>query len=214
MHQAPSARCILAAVHCRPPVCRIVSVSGAADGVVHLVQRVVDRTSVSRRSLRGSRPSDWTTVEPTSVAPAMCWILSANRFPRLARCRSGRNHSSSYASPSCSTCVPTPSNGRTLPRTPTTTGSCTATTSPLRRQFIARQFAPTFKEFPPAQKAASFTARTPLFPISGRTDHQDGVAASRRRSRRAPCRRDGTGACSHTIGRSSPGQIWIVRPAA
>jgi hypothetical protein len=39
-------------------------------------------TSVSRRSPRRRRLSSWTMVEPTSAAPAMCWIPSANRFPR------------------------------------------------------------------------------------------------------------------------------------
>ena len=75
-----------------------------------------------------------------------------------ARCRSGPSRSSRCGCRSSSTCAPTPTSGPTSRRTPTGTGCSTnaylvlAGTDRWSREFLA-----TFEEFPPRQKAASFT---------------------------------------------------------
>ena len=58
---------------------------------------------------------------------------------------------------SSSTCAPTRSSAPTSRRTPTTTGCSTTPTSCSPPQPWSTQFLQTFQEFPPRQKAASFT---------------------------------------------------------
>ena len=74
-----------------------------------------------------------------------------------ARSRSGPSRSSRCACPSSSTCGPTRSSAPTSPRTRTTTGCSTATTSCSPPPSSSRSSSQTFEEFPPRQKAASFT---------------------------------------------------------
>ena len=71
--------------------------------------------------------------------------------------RSGPSPSSPCGCRSSSTCAPTPSSGPTSPRTPTTTGSSITPSYCLPAQKYVGEFLDTFKEFPPRQKAASFT---------------------------------------------------------
>ena len=61
------------------------------------------------------------------------------------------------ACPSSSTCASTRSSAPTSRRTRTTTGCSTTTTWCWRRRRLVAQFLETFEEFPPRQKAASFT---------------------------------------------------------
>ena len=58
---------------------------------------------------------------------------------------------------SSSICAPTRSSAPTSPRTPTGTGCSTNDYIVLAAQALVPQFLETFKEFPPRQKAASFT---------------------------------------------------------
>ena len=75
------------------------------------------------------------------------------------RCRSGPSRSSRCGCRSSSTCAPTRTSAPTSRRTPTGTGCSTTSTSSWPRTAIVAQFLETFVEFPPRQKAASFTHR-------------------------------------------------------
>ena len=88
-----------------------------------------------------------------STTGRSCSWSSASR----ARCRSGPSRSSRCGCRSSSTCAPIRSSGPTSRRTPTTTGCSTTTTSSSPPRRSSRQFLATFEEFPPRQKAASFT---------------------------------------------------------
>ena len=79
-----------------------------------------------------------------------------NSAPR-ARWGSGPNRSPNCGCPRSSICGWTPTNGPTSRRTRTRTGRSTARSSSCRRRRIVGQFLTTFKEFPPAQKAGSFS---------------------------------------------------------
>ena len=76
---------------------------------------------------------------------------------RRARCGSGPSRSPCSGARSSSTCGPTPTSARTSPPTPTTTGSLTSLHSSSARQEEVAKFLATFKEYPPRQRAASFT---------------------------------------------------------
>ena len=82
-------------------------------------------------------------------------VFMEQRAP--GRCGCGRSRSSRCAFRSCSICEPTHTSAPTSPRTPTRIGSWTTPTSSWRRRRSSREFLATFKEFPPRQKAASFT---------------------------------------------------------
>ena len=69
----------------------------------------------------------------------------------------GRAVRARCASRSSSTCAPTRSSGPTSRRTPTGTGSSTTLYLLIAATAVVTQFLATFKEFPPRQKAASFT---------------------------------------------------------
>ena len=58
---------------------------------------------------------------------------------------------------SSSTCAPTRTSGPTSPRTRTTSGCSRTRTWSFAAQIVMTQFLETFAEFPPRQKAASFT---------------------------------------------------------
>ena len=76
---------------------------------------------------------------------------------RHGHAQSGPSRSRRSGCRRSSTCGPTPTSAPTSPRTRTTTSSSTALSCSCRRRQSSAQFLETFKEFPPRQKAASFS---------------------------------------------------------
>ena len=70
---------------------------------------------------------------------------------------SGRNRSRPCACRSSSTCAPIRSSWPTTTASATPSGGSTASSSSCRRRSTSAQFLATFKEFPPSQKAGSFS---------------------------------------------------------
>ena len=69
----------------------------------------------------------------------------------------GQRRSPPCACRRSSICAPTPTSAPTSRRTPITTGCSTMRLSSCRRRPVVGQFIATFKEFPPSQKAGSFS---------------------------------------------------------
>ena len=101
----------------------------------------------------------------TSPTTATCWRIRFDNWKlvfmeqRVAGDDAGLGRAvrAVAACRSCSTCAWTRSSAPTSPRTPIGTGWWTTTFLVLAAQTLIAQFLATFAEFPPRQKAASFT---------------------------------------------------------
>ena len=101
------------------------------------------------------------SISTTTATWSRCGTTTGNwcspsSEPR-ARCGCGPSRSPACAFRRSSTFALTPTNARTSPRIPTTTGCSTTCFSLSRRRRYVGTFLESFKEFPPSQKSASFS---------------------------------------------------------